>query len=101
MPKQTLLNLSCGLCLKIFHLLARKPNLEKNYIYSNKFFHNFHLSEYSFSCSWLQASGLARRLDYSFLPNTITDWNSLPPAIISKVEFAEELVYTFDEIIEV
>ena len=30
-----------SLCLIIFHLLARKPNLEKFPIYSNKFFHNF------------------------------------------------------------
>jgi hypothetical protein len=33
-----------------------------NYIYSNKFFHNFHLSETSFTCPRLQASGIARRL---------------------------------------
>jgi hypothetical protein len=30
--------------LIFFHLLARKPNLEKFTIYSNKLFHNFHLS---------------------------------------------------------
>jgi hypothetical protein len=29
------------------HLLARKPNLENISINSNKFFHNFHLSESS------------------------------------------------------
>jgi hypothetical protein len=39
-----------SLCLNFFHLLARKPNLEKNYIYSNKFFHNFHFSVSSFTC---------------------------------------------------
>ena len=33
----------CSLCLNCFHLLVQKPNLEKNYIYSNKFFHNFFL----------------------------------------------------------
>jgi len=33
-----------SLCLNFFHLLARNPNLAKNSIYSNKFFHNFHLS---------------------------------------------------------
>jgi hypothetical protein len=49
-------------CLHFFHLLAWKPNLEKNNIYSNKFFHNFHLSESSFNCPGLQASGLAQRL---------------------------------------
>ena len=48
--------------LNFFHLLARKPNLEKNYIYSNKFSHNFHLSESSFTCLGLQASGLAQTL---------------------------------------
>jgi len=39
------------------HLLARKPNLEKCSIYSNKF-HNFYLSESSFTCPGLWASGL-------------------------------------------
>ena len=48
-----------SLCLKCFHLLAWKPNLEKNCIYLNKFFHNFHLSECSFTCPGLQASGFA------------------------------------------
>ena len=33
-----------SLCLDFFHLLARKPNLEKkNSIYSNKLFHNFYI----------------------------------------------------------
>jgi hypothetical protein len=45
--------------LNFFHLLAHKSNFEKNYIYSNKFFHNFHLSESNFTCPRLQASGLA------------------------------------------
>jgi hypothetical protein len=47
-------------------LLARKPNLETFSMYSNKFFHNFHLSESSFTCSGLRASGLARRLVRGF-----------------------------------
>ena len=53
-----------SLCLNFFHLpvLARKPNLQKFSIYSNKFFHKFHLSESSFTCPELRASGLARRL---------------------------------------
>jgi hypothetical protein len=34
----------------------------KNYIYSNKFFHNFHLSESSFTCPRLHASGLVQGL---------------------------------------
>jgi len=52
-----------NLWLNLFHLLVRKPNLEKkNSIYSNKFFHNFHLSESSFTCPGLWTSGLARRL---------------------------------------
>jgi hypothetical protein len=48
--------------LFFFHLFAQKSNLEKISIYSNKFFHNFHLSESSFICPGLRASGLARRL---------------------------------------
>ena len=46
--------------LVFFHptVLARMPNLEKNSIYSNKFFHNFQLSESSFTCPGLRASGL-------------------------------------------
>ena len=48
------------LWLSFFHLLARKSNLDKFSIYSNKFFHNFHSSESSFTCPGLQArSGLA------------------------------------------
>jgi hypothetical protein len=34
----------------ITYLLVRKPNIEIFFIYSNKFFHNFHLSESSFTC---------------------------------------------------
>ena len=49
---------SFSLCHKFFHLLARKPNLEKKNVYSNKFFHTFHLSESSFTCPGLRASGL-------------------------------------------
>jgi hypothetical protein len=40
---------------------------EKSSIYSNKFFDNFHLSESSFTCHGLPASGLTRRL----LPNSV------------------------------
>ena len=46
-------------CLHLFHLLARKLNLETISIYSNMSFHNFHFSESSFSCPGLWASGLA------------------------------------------
>ena len=35
------------------------------YNYANKFFHNFHLSESSFTCSGLRSSGLAQRLLYT------------------------------------
>ena len=42
-----------SLCLNFVHLLARKPNLEKNSIYSNKS---------TLICPWLQVSGLARTL---------------------------------------
>jgi hypothetical protein len=52
----------CSLCLNFFHLLARKANWKKNYIYSNKFFHDFHLAESSFTCPRLRISGLAWRL---------------------------------------
>ena len=34
-----------------YNVCARKPNLEKISIYSNKFIHNFHLFESSFT--WL------------------------------------------------
>ena len=45
----------CSICLNLFHLLTQKPNLErKKNIYSNKFFHNFHLSVSSFTCSELR-----------------------------------------------
>ena len=36
-----------------FHLFARKANLEKFSIYSNKFFHNFHLSLSWASIKWV------------------------------------------------
>jgi hypothetical protein len=36
--------------LYCIHLHARRPKLGKFSIYSNKFFHNFHLSESSFIC---------------------------------------------------
>ena len=40
-----------SLCLNFFHLLGRKPNLEKkNSIHSNKFFYNFPLSQSNFTC---------------------------------------------------
>ena len=48
--------------LLFFHLLVRKPNLENLSIYSNKFVHNLHLSESSFTCPGLLVSGLAWRL---------------------------------------
>ena len=55
-----------SLWLNFFHLLARKPNLEKCSIYSSKIFHNFHLSESSFTCPGLRASVSVRRLSYSW-----------------------------------
>ena len=58
-----LFNLSShSLCLNCFHLLAQKPNIEKISIDSNKFFHNFLLSESSFTCHGLRVSGLVWRL---------------------------------------
>ena len=50
----------------LFYQLVRKPNLEKCSIYSNKFFHNFHWSESSFTCSRLRASGIVQRLILMF-----------------------------------
>ena len=47
--------------LIFFHLLAQKPNLEKLSIYSNKFFHNFHLAESSLTSPRFLVSWLARR----------------------------------------
>ena len=49
-------------CLFFCHLLARKPNLEKISIYSNKFFYIFHLSESSLACLGRRGSGLTQRL---------------------------------------
>ena len=46
----------------IFFTYFPRKHLAKFSIYSNKFFHNFQLSESSFTCSRLQASGLAWRL---------------------------------------
>jgi hypothetical protein len=52
-------------CLNFFHLLARKPNLENcSFYFKSKFFHDFHLSESSFTCHGLRASRLAWRLIY-------------------------------------
>ena len=75
---------SHSLCLNFFHLLAQKPNIEKISIDSNKFFHNFHLSESSFTCHGLRASGLAWRLQSNCVDIkkivlyicTITDYKS-------------------------
>ena len=54
----------CKVC-SICSFSPRKPNLEIFSIYSNKFFHNFHLFESSFTCPGLRASGLAWRLHMS------------------------------------
>jgi len=45
----------------IFSPTCPKAKFRKNF-YSNKFFHNFHLFESSFTCPRLWASGLERRL---------------------------------------
>ena len=47
-----------SLCINFFHLLARKPNLEK--------FHNFHLSESSFTRPGAWPRGLEQRLSILF-----------------------------------
>ena len=54
-------------CRNFFHLHAWKPNIEKLSIYSNKFFHSFHLSKSSFTCPGLWASGLVQRLIYQLI----------------------------------
>jgi hypothetical protein len=46
----------------MYIVLAWKPNLENCSIYSNKFFHNFHLFKSSFTCPRLRTSVLGRRL---------------------------------------
>ena len=51
-----------------FTYLPESQIKKKNSIYSDKFFHNFHLSESSFTCPWLRESGLARRL-YAYPAN--------------------------------
>ena len=38
-------------------------------------------------------------LKYSFIPNTIKDWNLLPPDIFTKIQTAEEPAKTFSEIV--
>ena len=45
------------------------PHLEEFSIYSNKFFHNFHLSKSSFNCPRLWGSGLAQRLHLALTNN--------------------------------
>ena len=47
----------------ICFIYLRESQIQKNnYIHSNKFFHNFHLSESNFTCPGLWTSGLALRL---------------------------------------
>ena len=61
-------NASCTLSLCLFFCSPTSPEAKfrrrKKSIYSSKFFHNFHLSESSFTCPGLQASGLAWKLHY-------------------------------------
>ena len=57
---------SSSLCLNIFHLLARKPNMDKFSICSSKFFHNFHLSESGFISPWVRVGGFVWRLLEAF-----------------------------------
>jgi len=48
--------------LNLFTYLPESKFRKEKKIYSNKFFHNFHLSESSFTRPGLQASGLVQRL---------------------------------------
>ena len=60
----TVIYKAISLCLHFFHLNLPESQIIFFFIYSSKFFHNFHLSESSFTCPRLRASGLARRLGY-------------------------------------
>jgi hypothetical protein len=51
----------------IFLAKPKSQMLKKKSIYSNKFCHNFHMSESSFTCPGLRASGLARRLKQLYI----------------------------------
>jgi len=74
---ETRIAIYISLCLNCFHLLVRKPNLEKCSNYSNNFFHNFHLSESSFTCPGLRVSVLARRLKWEPSGVHISPFNSV------------------------
>jgi hypothetical protein len=91
-----------SLCLNFFHLLARKPTFEKFATYSNKFFHNFHLSKSSFTCPRLLASELVWRqkngLISIFVPKKIVQfqlkWNmnfDVKREAIEKVEWSGDI----------
>ena len=71
-----------NLCLNFFHhLLARKPNLEKCFIlYSNKFFHNFHISESSssFTCHGLCVKWVSAKTDIGYKEQG-SDFKSVSP----------------------
>jgi hypothetical protein len=72
----------CSLCLNFFHLLAERQIWKKKKIYSNKFFHDFHLAESSFTCPRLRISGLAWRLSvivnmYMYCLNLSTFYQSI------------------------
>ena len=53
------------------------PTLENFSIYSNKFFHNFHLSESNFTYPGLRASGLALGLVMTFLQDQLSLLNNV------------------------
>ena len=70
------------------HLLARKPNLENISINSNKFFHNFHLSESSFTCPRVSDKWVSTKIEIpsllcltSHYKVTNTDKKQLLPTI--------------------
>ena len=64
-----------SLCFNFFHLLAQRPNLEIFSIYSNKFFHNFYLSESSLTWPWLP---WVRLIFYSISVQYRSWWQSVP-----------------------
>jgi hypothetical protein len=64
-------------CHNFFHLLAWKPNLEKFSIYSNKFFHKFHLSWASGKWVSAKTKNIWKRFYVSILlvlAHTVRSW---------------------------
>lgn len=48
-------------------------------------------------CRRLQTK--SETLNFSFIPNTIKDWDLLPPDVFTKIQTADEPAYTFSDIV--